>query len=155
MTLQKLLLTTTTMNEPAPLSARRSGRERKQPKTIYEVYDRRPSVGDAVSENGAAGDDDDVITSESESTGEEEEEADERQFVSPKPKPKPRVRPTGTPRPRPVKRKPSALVRPRKLKPVQEEGAAHRKDSDATDSSDSGNAMFFGGCCFMCHFVLL
>ncbi|TYZ57947.1 hypothetical protein PybrP1_003575 [[Pythium] brassicae (nom. inval.)] len=146
-------------NLEQPPSARRSARERKRPKQIYAVLDLRPSSSRSSSDGANAGgndsdndndnqDDDDMDLDESESRSEsdEEEEADERQFVSPKPKPKPRTRPSaaaGAPRPRVAKRKPSTLVRPRKLKPVQEEGAAQRKGSDATDTSDSGDAVFF------------
>lgn len=146
-----------------PLLTRRSARERKPPKQIYAVLDMRPSSSSSRSDgtnaddgngndigNGDENDDDDdddmdLDESGSRSESDEEEEADERQFVSPKPKPKPRARPSAIAGPRIAKRKPSSLVRPRKLKPVQEEGAMSRKGSDATDASDDGDAVLFGG----------
>lgn len=125
---------------------RSSRRERKKPTLIYEVQDNRKTDDDDAND----GVEDEDNAEESESNGDDDEEADARQFVSPKPKP--RAKPNGTAsRATPAKLKSAALVRPRKLKPVQEEGngKSKRKSGDGEGDSDEsdGEAMFFGTMC--------
>uniref|UniRef100_K3X2X3 SCD domain-containing protein n=1 Tax=Globisporangium ultimum (strain ATCC 200006 / CBS 805.95 / DAOM BR144) TaxID=431595 RepID=K3X2X3_GLOUD len=140
------------------MSARRSTRERKKPKQIYEVLDTRladeGANADGTAKDNQVNDADDHQMSEEESEGEsneeEEEEADAREFAPKKPKvrAKPAAAP-GTRRGAATKRKP--LVRPRKLKPVQEErrskglpgDGANEEDDDEDAEDGDGDDVFF------------
>ncbi|KAF1317834.1 Cohesin subunit sa-1, partial [Globisporangium splendens] len=125
------------------MSTRRSTRERKKPKQIYEVLDTRLAEEDEHPDGAAKSDHDNdsqdqqisYEESEDEESEEEEEEADAREFA-PK-KPKVRSKPAGAPAARrgpAMKRKP--LVRPRKLKPVQEERRSNGTSGDGVNEGD-------------------
>lgn len=139
----------------AEMSARRSTRERKRPKQIYKVLDTRDDVEGLESVDGIAGTrtsdqegDGDEISEEEESSDDEEEEADAREFSSSMAKP--RAKSAGASVSRggaAAKRKP--LVRPRKLKPVQEGkqrkgNGEGNEDGDEDTEEDNGDDVFFG-----------
>lgn len=128
------------------MSARRSTRERKKPKEIYEVEDRRKDASD--DEEGDAEEQERGATDEEEADGDDNSDDDDgddeddfelnerKPAASPKVTPKKRGRPAN---------KQQKAVKPRKLKPVQEEGRQRKKQQKAKptrngDGEDEDNA---------------
>ncbi|TMW62186.1 hypothetical protein Poli38472_009679 [Pythium oligandrum] len=119
--------------------ARRSTRERKKPKPIYEVEDRRVVYEDVLGEDGVLtvndGDASDMDVDEDDDEEEEEEDA----FVPPTPKSAERKK-RATPSPKPPRAKRPRVVKPRKLKPVMEERPRQQASRPKTGAAGEAGA---------------